>query len=437
MADKTFEESLQGGRREFIKKSGIALLGSSLAYPSVSLANTDLKKDNTLRVGLIGCGGRGTGAAAQALEADPNVILYAMGDVFEDRLEEAHAALSKLAPEKIKVEKKNKFIGFDAYKKVLATDVDVVLLTTPPAFRPDHLKAAVEAGKHVFCEKPVAVDAPGIHKVMAAAKKAKEKGLSLVSGFCFRYDYANRAIFGRVLDGAIGDLRTVTTFRHGGEAWYKERQPHWTDMTYKMRNWYYYNWLSGDFVVEQAVHSLDMMSWVMGDKMPISATGTGGRQVRTDKKYGNIFDHFAVEFEYEDGAKGYHFTRQQSQTSHKNSVEVFGSEGTAIVHIGRRYDITGKNKWSYEGERNNMFQTEHDELFASIRKGEPINNGEWMATSTMLAIWARMVGYTGQTISWEQAFNSKEVLGPSIDQYHWDLNWPTPPIAVPGKTNFI
>ncbi len=437
MANKTFEESLQGGRREFIKKSGIALLGSSLAYPSVSLARTDLKKDNTLRVGLIGCGGRGTGAAAQALEADPNVILYAMGDVFEDRLEEAHAALSKLAPEKIKVEKKNKFIGFDAYQKVLATDVDVVLLTTPPAFRPDHLKAAVEAGKHVFCEKPVAVDAPGIHKVLAAAKKAKEKGLSLVSGFCFRYDYANRAIFGRVLDGAIGDLRTVTTFRHGGEAWYKERQPHWTDMTYKMRNWYYYNWLSGDFIVEQAVHSLDMMSWVMGDKMPISATGTGGRQVRTDKKYGNIFDHFAVEFEYEDGAKGYHFTRQQSQTSHKNSVEVFGSEGTAIVHIGRRYDITGKNKWSYEGERNNMFQTEHDELFASIRKGDPINNGEWMATSTMLAIWARMVGYTGQTISWEQAFNSKEILGPNIDQYHWDLNWPTPPIAVPGKTKFI
>ena len=281
------------------------------------------------------------------------------------------------------------------------------------------------------------MDAPGVHKVLAAAKMAKEKKLSLVSGFCFRYDYPNRAVYGRVLDGAIGDIRTVTTFRHGGEAWYKERQPDWTDMTYNMRNWYYYNWLSGDFVVEQAVHSLDMMSWVMGDKMPISATGTGGRQVRVDKKYGNIFDHFAVEFEYDNGAKGYHFTRQQSDTSHKNSVEVFGSEGSAIVHIGRRYEITGKNKWTYDGERNNMFQTEHDELFASIRNGNPINNGEWMATSTMLAIWARMVGYTGQTISWEQAFNSQESLGPKVDEYNWDLKWPTQPVAVPGKTKFI
>jgi len=171
--------------------------------------------------------------------------------------------------------------------------------------------------------------------------------------------------------------------------------------------------------------------------MPISATGTGGRQVRVDKKYGNIFDHFAVEFEYANGAKGYHFTRQQSDTSHKNSVEVFGSDGSAIVHIGRRYEITGKNKWTYAGERNNMFQTEHDELFASIRNGNPINNGEWMATSTMLAIWARMVGYTGQTISWEQAFNSQESLGPKVEEYNWDLKWPTAPIAVPGKTKLI
>ena len=331
MKDHTSTHSPTPGRRDFIKKSGIAIIGSSLTYPAISFGATTAYKDSPLKVGLIGCGGRGTGAAAQALEADPNVVLYAMGDVFEDRLEEAHSALLKIAGDKIKVDKQKKFIGFDAYLKVIESGVDVVLLTTPPAFRPDHLTAAVNAGKHVFCEKPVAVDAPGVHKVLAAAKMAKEKKLSLVSGFCFRYDYPNRAVYGRVLDGAIGDIRTVTTFRHGGEAWYKERQPDWTDMTYNMRNWYYYNWLSGDFVVEQAVHSLDMMSWVMGDKMPISATGTGGRQVRVDKKYGNIFDHFAVEFEYDNGAKGYHFTRQQSDTSHKNSVEVFGSEGSAMV----------------------------------------------------------------------------------------------------------
>ncbi|HUH47760.1 MAG TPA: Gfo/Idh/MocA family oxidoreductase [Arenibacter sp.] len=437
MKNNTFKGSLPSGRREFIKKSGIALIGGSLAYPAVSFGATKAHKDSPLKVGLIGCGGRGTGAAAQALEADPNVILYAMGDTFEDRLEEAYAALVKVAGNKVKVEKKNKFVGFDAYLKVIQSGVDVVLLTTPPAFRPDHLTAAVNAGKHVFCEKPVAVDAPGIHKVMAAAKIAKEKNLSLVSGFCFRYDYPNRALIDRVLKGDIGDIKTVTTVRHGGEAWYMDRQPSWTDMTYRMRNWYYYNWLSGDFIVEQAVHSLDLMAWTMGDKMPISATGSGGRQARTDEKYGNIYDHFAVEFEYADGAKGYHFTRQQNNTSHRNSLDILGTDGNAILQIGRKHEITGKNEWSYRGERNNMFQTEHDELFASIRNGKPMNDGEWMSTSTMMAIWARMVAYTGQTLTWEQAFNSKESLGPEIGQYNWDFVWPTPPIAIPGQTKFI
>lgn len=437
MGNNTIKDPLTPGRRDFIKKSGVAVIGSALTYPAVSFGAARAYKDSPLKVGLIGCGGRGTGAAAQALEADPNVILYAMGDTFEDRLEEAYAALLKVSGDKIKVDKKNKFIGFDAYQKVIDSGVDVVLLTTPPAFRPDHLTAAVNAGKHVFCEKPVAVDAPGIHKVLAAARIAKEKNLSLVSGFCFRYDYSNRAVIDRVLNGDIGDIKTVTSFRHGGEAWYMDRQPSWTDMTYRMRNWYYYNWLSGDFIVEQAVHSLDLMAWAMGDKMPISATGTGGRQVRTDDKYGNIYDHFAVEFEYADGAKGYHFTRQQNNTSSRNSLDVLGTEGNAIIQIGRKHGITGKNNWSYTGERNNMFQTEHDELFASIRNGKPMNDGEWMSNSTMMAIWARMVAYTGQTLTWEQAFNSKESLGPKIDEYNWDLVWPTPPIAIPGQTKFI
>jgi myo-inositol 2-dehydrogenase/D-chiro-inositol 1-dehydrogenase len=424
-------------RRVFIKKSGIALIGSSLTYPGGAFGVTGLPKDTILKVGLIGCGGRGTGAAFQALEADPNVILTAMGDVFEDRLEGAYKALVKVKKDKVKVDKKNKFIGFDAYLKVIESDVDVVLLTTPPAFRPAQLTAAINANKHVFCEKPVAVDAPGVHKVLAATKIAKEKKLSLVSGFCFRYEFSNRATISRILRGDIGETKAITTFRHGGELWYKPRKQGWTDMTYQMRNWYYYNWLSGDFIVEQAVHSLDLMSWAMGDVMPIKATGTGGRQSRTDKKYGNVFDHFAVEFEYPNGAKGYHFTRQQTGASTKNSVEVFGDQGNAVINIGRKYEVNGKEKWKYEGEKNNMYQTEHDELFASIRSGKPINNGEWMAKSTMLAIWARMVGYTGQSITWEQAFNSSESLGPKIDEYDWDLIWEMPPIAVPGKTEFI
>ena len=271
---------------------------------------------------------------------------------------------------------------------------------------------------------------------MTAAKKAQEKRLSLVSGFCLRYDLANRAIFGKILNGDIGDIKTVSTFRNGGELWYKPRQPGWSNMTNQMRNWYYYNWLSGDFIVEMAVHSLDMMSWAMGDKMPLRATGTGGRQVRVDDKYGNIYDHFAIEFEYAKGVKGFHFARQQEKTSSRNTVEILGTDGTALINVGSSQEITGKDPWKYTGPKNDMYQTEHDELFASIRNGKPMNDGEWMANSTMIAILGRMVAYTGQTITWEQALNSNEVLGPKTGDYSWDLNWNGPPIAKPGITQF-
>src|SRR5687767_12193551 len=239
-----------GNRRVFIKNSGIALIGSTLAYHSGLSAPMPITKNPTLKVGLIGCGGRGTGAALQALKADPDTVLTAMGDVFEDRLSASYQELINEAKDKVKVNTQNKFVGFDAYLKVIQSGVDVVLLATPPAFRPDHLIAAIDAGKHVFCEKPVAVDAPGVRKVLAAAKKAQEKKLSLVSGFCLRYDLANRAIFGKILNGDIGDIKTVSTFRNGGELWYKTPQPGWSSMTNQMRNWYYYNWLSGDFIVE-------------------------------------------------------------------------------------------------------------------------------------------------------------------------------------------
>ena len=220
-------KNLDRNRRAFLRNSGIALIGSTLAYHSGMSAPLNNSKKATLKVGLIGCGGRGTGAALQALKADPDVVLTAMGDVFEDRLNQSYQELVKEAKDKVKVNNQNKFVGFDAYLKVIQSGVDVVLLTTPPAFRPDHLIAAVDAGKHVFCEKPVAVDAPGVRKVLAAAKKAKEKRLSLVSGFCLRYDLANRAIFGKILNGDIGDIKTVSTFRNGGELWYKPRQPGW------------------------------------------------------------------------------------------------------------------------------------------------------------------------------------------------------------------
>ncbi len=429
-------KNIPRNRRSFLKHSGIALIGSTLAYQSGFSSPLGSSKKDTLKVGLIGCGDRGSGAALQALRADPDVVLTAMGDVFEDRLNSSYQELVKEAGDKVKVSHQNKFVGFDAYQKVIQSGVDVVLLTTPPGFRPDHLTAAIDAGKHVFCEKPVAVDAPGVRKVLAAAKKAKEKNLSIVSGFCLRYDSGNRAAFGKILKGDIGDIKTISTFRNGGELWYKPRQPNWTDMTNQMRNWYYYNWLSGDFIVEMTVHSLDMMSWAMNDKMPIKAIGTGGRQVRVDEKYGNIYDHFAIEFEYANGVRGFHFARQQEKTSSRNTVEVFGSDGMALINVGRNQQITGKDSWKYTGPVNDMYQTEHDELFASIRNGRPMNDGEWMANSSMIAILGRMVAYTGQTLTWEQALNSNEVLGPKTEDYSWDLKWSGPPVAKPGITQF-
>lgn len=423
-------------RRTFLKSTGAAVIGGAAAL-NVGLANsTFARSKNTLKVGLVGCGGRGTGAATQALRADPDVVLTAMADVFQDRLDQSYDNLLKIHPEKVKVEKENKFIGFDAYKKVMESDVDVVLLATPPGFRPDHLIAAVDAGKHIFCEKPMAVDAPGVRKVLDAAKKAKEKSLSLVSGFCLRYDLQKKALFGRVQDGEIGEIMTVSSTRNGGELWYKPRQPEWTNMENQMRNWYYYNWLSGDFIVEMIVHSMDMMSWVMGDKIPVRATGTGGRQSRVDERWGNIYDHFAIEYEYENGVKGINFCRQQNGCSTKNTVEVVGTQGRAF-YGGDRHEITGKNKWKYQGEKNDIFQAEHDALFASIREGKPMNDGEWMANSTMMAILGRMVAYSGQTITWEEAFNSNQVLGPATDEYHWDLNWPGPEVAKPGVTKVL
>lgn len=434
MSKKVSKVAPDSSRRSFIKKSGIVLVGGSLAYPSGLIASKSASIDTVLKVGLIGCGGRGTGAASQALHADPNVVLTAMGDVFEDRLESSLAALTKIKPDQLKVDAANKFIGFDAFQKVIDSGVDVVLLTTPPAFRPQHLTAAIAAGKHAFCEKPVAVDAHGVRKVLKAAKMAKEKQLSIVSGFCFRHDLMNIDIVGRVLNGDVGEVRAATAFRNGGELWFKDRQPDWSEMTHQMRNWYYYNWLSGDFIVEQSIHSCDLIAWAMGDEMPVKAIGTGGRQVRTDEKYGNIYDHFAVEYEYANGAKSYLFTRQQANTKGRNTLEVFGTEGSANLNLYGKGEIKGKNPFIYRGEKNDMFQAEHDQLFASIRSGNPVNNGTIMANSTMMGIMARNAGYTGQEITWEEAFNDEKALGPNVEDYAWDYKYDMPAIAIPGKT---
>lgn len=418
-------------RREFLKSGGAAvsagtLLGTLSLARSAHAAGSDV-----LKVGLIGCGGRGTGAAAQALAADPQARLTALGDAFADRLQGSLENLRKEQPEKVQVDAEHCFVGFDAYQKVIDSGVDVVVLATPPHFRPAHLQAAIAAGKHVFCEKPVAVDAPGIRSVLESCELAKQKNLSVVSGLCWRYDYGVRETMQRVLDGAIGEIVAIQENYLAGSLWMHPRKPEWSDMEWQLRNWLYFTWLSGDHNVEQHVHSLDKAAWAMREEPPVKCFGLGGRQVRTGGEYGHIFDHHAVVYEYANGMKVFAYTRQQDGC--KSDVEDYfiGTKGRAQV---LRHSITGENAWRFTGKKNNMYQTEHDELFASIRSGNPINNGLYMARSSMLAIMGRMATYTGKEITWEQAMNSQERLGP--DKYEWG-QLGVPEVAQPGRTPLV
>ena len=430
---------LNNTRREFIKKTGATVLGSTMGFNIVT-ANSYKHKINldTLKVGLIGCGGRGTGAALQATLADSNVVLTAMGDAFRDRLDKSYDNLLIENGDRILVDEEHKFVGFDAYKKVLETDVDVVILTTPPCFRPAHIEAAIAAGKHIFAEKPLAVDAPGIRRIIASAKEAKEKGLSFMSGFCWRHDIPKVDSYKRILDGAIGDVHTVYNTYNTGALWSHDRKEGWSDMEYQLRNWLYYTWMSGDHIIEQAIHSIDLMRWGFGDELPISAVGTGGRQTRTEEKFGNIFDHFATIFEYADGRKGFHISRQQKDCSRAYHVEMLGTGGRSYIDVFRKHEImpTGKPSWTWEGEKTNMYQNEHNTLFAGIRSGKVFNDGVKAAESTMLGILARMVAYTGQTITYEDALNSEDILGPTIDNYDMNQTWTMRPVAQPGITKF-
>lgn len=436
-------------RRKFLKAAGLTSV-SGLLLSNVSLASGYVVplKTKTLKVGLIGCGGRGTAAAMEAINADPNVVLHAMADAFSDHLEESHKTLTEKFGDKIKVAKKNQYVGLDAYQKLLASDIDVVLLASPPAFRPAHLEAAVKAGKHIFCEKPFAVDAPGLRRVIDATKEAKNKNLALVAGFCWRYHAPKRETFGRVLDGQVGEILASECTYNTGELWYKERQADWTDFEYQLRNWLYYNWLSGDHIIEQAIHSIDMLQWAMGDQLPIQVTGSGGRQKRTDKKFGNVFDHFALVYEYENGSKGYFSSRQQNDTAPSYAVEIVGNQGKCLVDCRTGlHEITGKNPWKYEDETKftdenaykksnarSMYQQEHDELFQSIRDNKPKNDGDWMWKSNLVALAGRMAAYSGQTVTLEAALASNEVLFP--ENVSWDMKYDIP-VSIPGITTKI
>lgn len=430
MSDQPKASRNDASRRDFLK--GSALAGVTLAS-GLGTMNVHASSNETIKVGLIGCGGRGTGAALDAMAADENIQLVALGDAFKDRLDSAKDRLQQAIGSKFAVKDDTCFVGFDAYKHVIDCS-DVVLLGEPPHFRPKHIQAAIAAGKHVFAEKPVAVDGPGVRSVLESCRIAKEKGLSVVSGLCWRYHEHMRQTVQKVHEGAIGDVIAMQcNYNTRRPKPYLAREEGWSDMEYQLRNWYYYTWLSGDHNVEQHIHSLDKMAWIMKDVYPAKCFGLGGRQAISPDEPGNIYDHHAVCYEFPNGVRCYSYCRQQVGTKGDVSDHIMGTKGTANL-MG--FEITGENKWKIRtrrGEKVDMYQQEHKELFASIRAGKPINNGEYMCFSTLMAIMGRMAGYTGQEITWEQALNSKEDLSPP--QYDW-VSLPTPEIATPGYTKF-
>jgi predicted dehydrogenase len=439
-------------RREFVKTSaiaagGLAALGGVGEAISVARGAHAWGSD-TIKVGLIGCGGRGTGAAMNAMMADAGAVLWSLGDVFADRVESCHKALADQLAEhdtnkppasgrwsdRMNVAPERRFSGFDAYQKVLESGVDVVCLCTSPGFRPVHLAAAVAAGKHIFCEKPVATDATGLRSVVESVAKQRQASKALMSGFCWRHSEPEVAAYNQVLDGGLGDVRAIyTTYNAGGFPGPHTRKPEWSDTEMQIRNWHYFSYLSGDHIVEQAVHAIDWIAWVMHDTPPVRCTAVGGRQSRPDRpEAGNIYDHFGVTYEYKSGVRAFHMCRHFPNTTFDNTSLVMGSTGNLKVNgWAPSHVIDGQKPWKYEGPHGDMYQNEHDELFRSIRSGTPFNDGERMANSTMMAIMGRMAAYTGIDLTWDQAINSKENIWPSV----WEFgSMPQPPVARPGYT---
>lgn len=394
-----------------------------------------------LKIGVVGCGGRGTGAAVQALRADPNTVLWAMADVFGDRMEGSlqgvATEMGESAAARVQVPPERRYLGFDSHRRVTDDpEIDVVLLTSYPHFRPAQLAAAVAAGKHVFAEKPLAVDGPGLRSVLASAELAKQKRLALLVGFCWRYHDGMRASFDALHDGAIGDVLSVHTTYHTGTLSRRPRRPEWSEMEFQMRNWWHFTWISGDHIVEQAVHSIDRLSWAMRDELPLRVNCLGGRAARSGPEHGDVYDHFAAVYEYADGRRGFHTCTQIDGTPSDNTDYVTGSDGRAAINGWNpesfvMLDRKGREEWRYKGENRDMYQNEHDQLFASIRGGYPIHDGVRGAHSTLMAIMARNAAYTGQTVTWEQALASQEVLGPASYALG---DVPLREVPIPGKT---
>lgn len=433
-------------RREFVKQSTL-LAGGLMATPFVSSAGYFNSVDDTIKVAIIGCGGRGTGAAMQALLTKQNVKLVAMADAFRDRLDSCYKHLTsddsdeKSVKEKVAVTEETKFVGFDAYLKAIPL-ADVVILTTPPGFRPIHFEEAIKQGKHVFMEKPVATDPAGIKKVLEVAAIAKQKKLNVVVGLQRHYQNSYLELYKRVQDGMIGEITSGQVWWNNDGVWVKKREPGQTEMEYQMRNWYYFNWLCGDHINEQHIHNIDVMNWFKGS-YPVKAQGMGGRQVRTGKEYGEIYDHHYVEFQYADGSIMNSQCRHIKGTYAKVDEYLVGTKG-AVKCGDAQISSNGKVLYQYNKKlENNPYQTEHDELFAAIAKGEyKFANAENGAKATMTAVMGRMATYSGQIIEWDKVLDSGISIMPT--KFAWDANPPTLPdesgfypIATPGVTKYF
>ncbi|HKG93209.1 MAG TPA: Gfo/Idh/MocA family oxidoreductase [Gemmatimonadaceae bacterium] len=415
-------------RRAFVQATAAVTAG--LVIPRGLRASPSA---DAIRVGVVGCGGRGTGAARDCMRGSDNVEIVALGDLFPDRLAACRTNLAKVVAEnaalapKYKVADERCFSGFDAYQKVLASGIDLVILATPPGFRPAHLAAAVAAGKHIFTEKPVAVDAAGIRSVLASADLATQKGLAVVAGTQRRHDAGYRATIERLHGGAIGEITGGQVYWNQGGLWNQPRKPEWTDAEWQIRNWLYFTWLSGDHIVEQHVHNIDVANWVMGAH-PVRAVGVGGRQRRTGPEFGHIYDHFAIEFEYPSGARVLSMCRQIDGSANQVGERFTGTRGTSDAHG----TIEGASPWKLDGKgAPNPYVQEHTDLVASIRAGAPLNELRQVAESTLTAIMGREAAYTGQVIAWDELLNASQDITPPALAFG---PLPVPRVAMPGQT---
>jgi len=418
-------------RRRFVK--GAMAAGALLAVPRVWGA---ARADDALRVGVIGCGGRGRGAAQQAIIADRGAVLWALGDVFPDPIESTVTALSgvtELAPQ-VDVPPERRFVGFDAYQSVIDSGVDMVILAAPPHFRPRHLDAAVKKGKHVFCEKPVCVDVPGFQRVRDSIREAKSKGLNLMSGFCWRYSQPEREFVARLEAGALGKVMAIHSMYLTSPLGTRAREAAWSDMEFQLRNWQHFTWLSGDHIVEQAVHSVDKIHWFMGGRLPERCTAIGGRGVREEiPERGDSYDHFAVAYEYADGARCTLHCRQQVNCHMENTDALVGTKGHAFVNgWGPTQWIKGEQPWEWLSDQMppNMYQVEHNELAQAIRGSRPRIVDDFMADSCLMAIMGREAAYTGRAIEWDRLLLDTTDLSPKTYEFG---PMPFPQVRHPGK----